>query len=415
MTATSLASLLAAKPINTTPHMVSNVNNSYQQDRKEFILNVLKESQLDSLVHPNDSEISYVNSVFQNKKFNNLDDVTYEKVISIGREEMVNLNNELKKFTKSVGGVKIAGIFGLIDSLSENIEEANLDEIWTKAVNAKPTILAYLIGLFNNKAKTKSVSNKLGELSNILQQRKGTLETKVAEIEANLLKEEQVQAKNIKFLQESFQLYFNTFEQLRKQFVLIVFLEHSYKSQLENYKESIKDKINDLSINKKLNDYEQILLDIQNQRLILHKTLLQLPITADQANTLINVSKNIVKEIQSTTLSKLNTIRSALLNLVVCLDVQRSLLNNSSIQNLEQNLQTLAARTTGRLAETTATLQSEARLREAENMAKQIADLREQKNILLQAKERNKQNIQQAEESLLNSTSQLKDILSSEQ
>lgn len=399
-----------ARDYETVQHSSRNkpVSN-YQQNRNAEIIQLLKDEKYD-FITPDENELIYVNSVFQNKNFHDISLITPESIDMIGKQELINLNNELKKFTKSMTNVNTAGIFGLLDELSKDIEDTNLEDIWSKAVNAKPTLLAMILGLFDKTAKGKSVGKRLQELSDLLKNKGITLESKLDELEKNLMSQKKDQDRAIKDLTACFEIYFKTFVQLRKQFILAVYLDHSYKSQLEQFKAANVGN-NDLSLAKTISDYERNYQDIQNKRLLLHKSLIQLPVTADQSNRLIDTCKLLMKEIDNTLIHSFPQIRATVVNVGNAITAQKAFLTNESAKNLEENLAKMSGTITSNLAIQAEKLAADSRVREAQAVMAQVNELKEFKNKLQAAKVENQQKIDEATELLKNASSEVQNVL----
>lgn len=406
---TSLADRLKTVTLDVNPvqHQVS----TYQQTRNDDIINALAAQGFDKLMQPDQTELTYVNSVFQNKGFNDIDKVTFTAVQDIGKAEFADLNTKLKKFTSAMSGVETAGMLDMLDDLSKEVQDVDLEGIWTKACNAKVPLWIRFLAMFRPSMIKKFTSENLTDLQKLLSGRSSALETKLTNIERELSGKKDLQEKNIKTLESTFEVYYNAFQQLRKQFALVVYLEYSYQSQLEAYKASNAGMLTELTVNKKVQDYERIFDDIQNKRLILHKTLLQLPITVQQNNNLIKVCKSLMKEIDNTLSSSFPMIRSNMIQIGVAIMAQKAFLSTEAAQQLEANSSAMATHVTNDLTAKAELLSSQARLREAESVSKMVAEVQQFKNHLVTVKAEAKQNIDKASAILLQATEDVKNIL----
>lgn len=404
MKATSIADLLKLNTLESTnsviPKTVQQVS-VYQNTRNEDIISCLKGHGYDTIMIPDESELTYINSIFQNKGFNTIDGVTSEAVDNIGKQNFAELDNKLKQFTSAMSGVKAAGIFSMMSDLSKDIDDVNIEDVLNRAVTAKPTLLSYFFSLFDKNAKQKSVSQKLDSLSRLVKDKSGNVESKLQVMEGDLKTQRAEQEQNIKILEQSYKAYLETFMGMRRQFGLIVFLEHSYKQQLEEYKQRISNQT-DLIISQKIGEYERVMKDIENRRLLIHKTMIQLPLTAKQAETLIEVCKNLMQEINTTLISSFPSIRGNLTNLYVCISAQKAMIGNNLAADLENKIAEASAKATGHLAVQTEMLAANARKREAETMQKIVTEMKANKATLDSAKSQSKQIIQDASNVLIN-------------
>ena len=410
MERTPLSKQLENMVNNSSVSQAPVVRNNFTAVRNEDIRKSLEAAGMTALVNPNDMELSYVNSVFQSKGFHQIQNVTYESVNNIGRTEFEDLNRKMKEFTSKMGGVNTAGIFDLIDEVSKGVDETELESIYMKAVNAKPTLWALFLSLFDKNAKGRSVGQKLKVLQETLSANGKSLEVKLTSIEQDLSKQKLLQEKNIKDLEKSFEIYYNSFIELRKQYALIVYLEHSYKAQLDKFKADNAGST-DLIINKELQDYEGRYVDIQNKRLIIHKSLLQLPIIVQQNTNLVTVCKTLLKEIDNTLVSSFPMIRGNLQTIGVSIMTQKAMLGNNSAKELEKNLAIMANQVTGNLAVAGATLSANLRLEEAKTMETLVGGLKSLTERLDAAKLESQQKMSDANSILTNATNELKDLL----
>lgn len=413
MQPTSLADRL--KNVNAFPTV--NVNppvqqvSVYQNNRNNDILTALQVHGFDKLMQPDEIELTYVNSVFQNKGFHDIDKVTFTSVQEIGKAEFTDLNNKLKTFTSAMNSVDTSGMLGMLDDLSKDVQDVDLDGIWKKAVDAKVPFWVALLNFFRPSYAKKFTSEKLTDLQQLLSGRSNALETKLTKLERALGDQKNSQEKNILTLEKSFNVYYNAFQQLRKQFALVVYLEWAYKNQLEAYKQANNSYLTELTVHKNLQDYERIYDDIQNKRLILHKTLLQLPITVQQNNNLIKVCKSLMKEIDNTLSSSFPMIRSNMLQIGTAIMAQKAFLSTEAAQKLEANSTAMATKVTNDLTVKAELLSSEARLREAQSVAKLVDDVSQFKAHLVTVKAEAQNNINEATAILAKATEDVKQLL----
>ena len=164
-------------------------------------------------------------------------------------------------------------------------------------------------------------------------------------------------------------------------------------------------------INKELQDYEGRYVDIQNKRLIIHKSLLQLPIIVQQNTNLVTVCKTLLKEIDNTLVSSFPMIRGNLQTIGVSIMTQKAMLGNNSAKELEKNLAVMANQVTGNLAVAGATLSANLRLEEAKTMETLVGGLKSLTERLDAAKLESQQKMSDANSILTNATNELKDLL----
>ena len=353
----------------------------------------------------------FVLSEFTKKKFNNLANINYDTISTIANKEFNDLNEKLKAFTSQMDKVQTPGLFPMIDDLSKKLHDAELANIWNKAVNAKPTLWAKFLNIFDKKSANISLNSKYEQLTTLVTQRSSGLESKITELEKELVKQENEQAINVKMLEHAYSMYYKTFLELRQQLIFIVFLEEYYKKHLEDLSNVVNEDA--LVLQNELKDAETVLEDIQDKRLILHKTIVQLPITAQQNKNLVGVCKNLLKEIQNTRTSSFMSIRTNLVTLGTALKTQQALLTNQSAKDLEHNSSILASEISGNLAVKGVLLSSESRLKEVQTVQKLIENLERSSEALMEARQQSQLNIEEATATLLETTNKVKELISS--
>lgn len=363
-----------------------------------------------SVLAPTQEEIQHVSVIFKDRKLDNIDVINYSLVSDIGRKEFNDLNNKLKQFTSKMSLIKTPGLFTLIDELSKNVSDADLENIWEKTVKAKPSLGARVRSWFNPSALSENLQLQYESVYKLLTERSKGLEVKLSGIESKLIQQKHEQENNIAALTSSFELYFNSFESVRQQFIFILYLEEFYKQELQKYKDENRGNTS-IHVSRKIGEYESILSDIENRRLVLHGALIKFPITVKQNENLIGVCKNILKEIDNTLLSNFTSIRSNLMGLGVALNAQQGMLGTNSAKILDEQSSKLAMKINADLTIKAEKFAGESRLREAENIKALVEQIKDLNSNILQAKEENRQNILKATDIMNETTNELKLIL----
>ena len=355
-------------------------------------------------------EIQHVSVLFKNRKLDNINVITYKVVSEIAKPEFVSLNNQLKQFTSKISSIKAPGLFTLLDELSKGVSDADLEQIWERTVNAKPSLMARIFSVFNPKAIGTNLQTQYESVYKLLTERSKGLEVKLGAIEKQLIVQKHEQENNIAALTSSFEMYFNSFQNVRTEFIFTLYLEEFYKQEIEKFKLA-NPNLQDLQVSKQLSEYESVLSDIENKRLVLHGALIKFTIIVKQNENLINVSKNILKEIDNTLLNNFTSIRSNLMGLGISLNAQQALLGTNQAKLLDEQSSKLSSKIVGDLSVKAEKFASESRLREAENIKKLVGDIRVINDKVQQAKEENKADMQKAQDILNEATQELKQIL----
>ncbi len=376
-----------------------------------IIKDTLENTEYSQALSTSTEDYDFVLSEFTKRKFNHLANINYDTISSIANKEFNDLNEKLKAFTSQMDKVQTPGLFPMIDDLSKKLHDAELANIWNKAINAKPTLWSKFLNIFDKKSANASLNSKYEQLTALVSQRSSGLESKISELEKELIKEENDQRINVKMLEHTYSMYYKTFLELRQQLVFIVFVEEFYKKHLEDLADIVNEDA--LVLQNELKDAETVLEDIQDKRLILHKTIVQLPITAQQNKNLVSVCKNLLKEIQNTRTSSFMSIRTNLITLGTALKTQQALLTNQSAKDLEHNSSILASEISGNLAVKGVLLSSESRLKEVQTVQKLIENLERSSEALMEARQQSQLNIEEATATLLETTNKVKQLISS--
>ena len=270
--------------------------------------------------------------------------------------------------------------------------------------------MARIFSVFNPKAIGTNLQTQYESVYKLLTERSKGLEVKLGAIEKQLILQKHEQENNIAALTSSFEMYFNSFQNVRTEFIFTLYLEEFYKQEIEKFKLA-NPNLQDLQVSKQLSEYESVLNDIENKRLVLHGALIKFPIIVKQNENLINVSKNILKEIDNTLLNNFTSIRSNLMGLGISLNAQQALLGTNQAKLLDEQSSKLSSKIVGDLSVKAEKFASESRLREAENIKKLVGDIRVINDKVQQAKEENKADMQKAQDILNEATQELKQIL----
>lgn len=400
------------KVITPTDAQINTSPREFIKDKIQIAIEqTLATKETNYLIKPTQEELQHASVMFKDKGWNNISTITYSSVNNIARKEFSDLNEKLKTFTSKMSLVKTPGLFTLIDILSKEVNDADLDNIWMRTVNAKPSLMARIRSWFNPSAIGENLQGQYENVYKILTERSKGLEVKLGNIERNLLQQKHEQENNIAILNGSFEMYYISFQEIRKQFVFVMYLEEFYKQELENYRAANVDKMQDLNVIKKLSEYESTYNDIVNKRLVLHGALIKFPITVKQNENLIGVCKNILKEIDNTLLSNFVSIRTNLSGLAVALNAQQAMLGNNSARLLDEQSSKLAMKINKDLTVKAETLASESRLRDAHNIKGLIQELVGLTEEVQRAKETNRENIEKATQLLNESTAELNQLL----
>ena len=383
---------------------------SYDAPRIDDIKNSLSVGGYNDLMQPNEVELKYVSSIYQNKKYHDINNVVTDDIVQIGSVEMGELGEAFKSLTSKISGIDSAVLFSLTDQLMVEVDKSNLDGILQKALKTKPTLLSRMMGVFVKGSERKSVSEQLRSLHEKIKLQSGNLESKFKKIEDEMVQQKKNQERSIQQLEVAYDLYYQTFLKLRRQFALVVYIEHAYKYQLEQYQLTNKTS-QDIVVTNNLENYRQTYRDIQNKRLILHKTLLQLPITADSYRKIISVNKANIHNIDDTIITALPMIRGNVIGIHSALIAQQGILTAQSISELNRNTLEMQSKLTDDVLISSERFVGEQRLKDSNTVLDIVKNIEERAKKVNDAREQTQSDIDKATENLKEATVKLKEVL----
>lgn len=383
---------------------------SFDTPMIQDIRNSLSVSGFEKEMNLSDTELNYVSSVFVNKGFTDIKKINSDAIMKIGNAELEKLNLRLKALTTQIGNSKGTILYTLIDDLSNEVERSELPTYYNKAINTKPTIGARLLSIFDKKASSKSISEQYSNTLNKVKLIGCHLEAKLLSIEGDLNQHKIEQGNVINRLNTAFDDFYEAFIELRKQFALIVYVEHCAKKQYEAFCQEHQDST-DLMLNKEMTTYKGILDDIQDKRLLLHRTLLHLPITNLNYSEVIKVCKNVIREIDKTIIISMPMIRGNIIGIHSALIAQQGMLSAKSANDLYNNTSAMQNILTEDLSIQSEKMVADNHLKSANAVDAIIDDIRNRKAKIDAVRLESEQKMKEVDNILTNATRKLAEHL----
>lgn len=406
-------SLFSGVSVNTRTQEVLEKPSSWTEVRVSGVIQSLKDQGVYEQLKPTENEIKYVEGVYISGNYNDINNIKESFVQSLGDKELKEMSNKFDDFISNMNLVasENTGLYDLMSDLSKETKAEEFKEIWEKALNAKPTLLASLIGIFNNGYKERSVLKKVDMFSGIIERKGKLVGEKIKTTEMNLIQQSDTQKKNIQVLQDTFEVYYKAVEGLKKQYIFSMYVRYNFKLSLEKFKEDSKDS-KSIEVNKKLVDLQRLDTLIDNKCLLMQKSLQQILIAVNNNNNLIMACYSLLSEIENTITHSLPNIRSNLVTIAVALRTEKGLKENQYVQRLDEQQASLASKISGDLAVKTESLMGSNRLREASAIEKLVNDAIEIDKRVDVAKQNRKKDIDNAEKIMQNAQHKLNDLIS---
>lgn len=327
-------------------------------------------------------------------KYNTPSKLNYHIVGTIGKSEYDQISTKLSSLTETIDKMKTPGISYLLDELQKDISNSNLDDIWNRACAVKPSLWSRVISKFgSNKSALNSVQEQHNSLFTQLKSNTGSLNAKVHSLKTELYSKRSEQMTCVEILQQSFGVYLDQLTELGVQYLVA----GTVKVKQQEYVDSFKslDTLTPAE-HKELINAESVLSSLINRELVLHNSINQVPIIVKQYEIMINSCNNALQEIDNTLDGTFNSIKSNINTLSIAMKSQQALTSNNSTQTLNDNLTKLSQRVVGDIAVKTATLSSDNRLKEANQLQESITCILRLKDDLAIANAKQKQQYQEA-------------------
>lgn len=383
---------------------------SYSNVRNQAVIDSLQKQGIYTILAPTHNELSYADGRYNSSNLHLMENVTENLISKWGEKSLTEMNKKLSDFMDSMGLVTKdnASISSLIDDLTKEVDPKDLEEIWTKAINAKPTLLAQIIGLVNSKYKQKNVAQQVGKWASVIDQKGQLANNRIGGIEQDLVKQRDQQKENISILESTFELYYNTFKELRAEYILLQYVKTNFDNQLAQFK--LKDNTS-IQAQKELAQYERVGNLIANKQLLIQKSLMQIVLVVDNNDTLIKSCQNMLLDIDNLILHSLPNIRSNLITIAIALRTEKQMLENKSIHDFDANQSLLASKITSRIGVQTEQLQGQQALRDANVMQNLVAQAEKFRADVKIAKENKQKDIDKASEIMNNASHELVALL----
>ena len=370
---------------------------SWSNARRDAVIDSLQKQGMYQILQPTSNELKLSDGIYVSGNFSNIDLLNEETISNLGEKELGKLNSSLKVFIDGLNLVasENKGLFDLMDDLSKTVNPQEMNEIWEKAVNAKPNLLEIIIGIFNSQYKKKVIINKLTNSATLIEKKGKIVGAKIDSIENSLLQQKEQQINNIKKLNETFELYYHAVKDLRVQYILIMYIQYNFKLSLNNFKQTNKGSTG-IDFTKKLLSYERIDSMIDSKALLMQQSLMQILIAVKNNDNLIKVCQNLLFEINNTIIHSLPNIRTNIVTLAIALRAERGLKENSSVKELEEQQSILTQKILVNITVKAEELSGQSALKGANTMKKLVEEAEKFQSDILKAKENKRKDIDNA-------------------
>lgn len=292
------------------------------------------------------------------------DKLTPESILEIGRLEESALSKTLDRYMDKINQSSNPNLFKLVDRLKDSVEKEDLIGVADAVLNAKPSTIEKILGLFNKKSLETAKDKALEATRAITQGKTKTLTTVIKQLEIELKTEVLKLDKELRELQNIRAEY----DSAISAYDLVV--KNAY-SRLEKFKQLPLVGNNENSNVK--HSREDKLQMLESRIVALDGTLTRMPADIEVIRQLLQSGFSTIQEVSTTAESRFNSIKMTLLTLHTALmnrSVQRLADKGNS---LDENLLAVRSKITSDVCLTSASMSGDNRIAQAQQI-KQIVD-----------------------------------------
>lgn len=309
----------------------------------------------------------------------------------LGNEVEASLHRVLGQFLDRVEKAEQPRIFKLVAALGEAVEAEKLGELADRILNAKPSFMEKLVGLFNKKSLTQAMSRAFEEVRLLASGKSKRLSDLITGMEQDLRQEQSRLSTEIQVLEQIKQHYQEKFVE----FGMAVALMHTLLARGRN--EVAQAELDAVDV-QQASDLRDRLQALESRTLALEGVLTRLPSDQLVIRQLQNAGISTLQETTTTAAARFASIKMTLLTLhgaLVTQGVQRLAQQGA---DLDQNLLAVRSKLMKEVVGNAATAPGDNRLAQARQLQSIVADSRSMVELVEQARTKNQQAFEQARE-----------------
>lgn len=313
-------------------------------------------------------------------------------IAKLGAEAEQALHRTLGQFLDRIEKAEQPRIFKLVSSLSEAVEREQLPALADRILNAKPTFVERLMGLFSKKALSRAMARAYEEVRLAASGKSRKLSDVIKAMEQELRTEQDRLEAEVRTLEQLKDGYRERFVEFAEVAAFMLGFVQKGRAELQQAAAAPDADAGALT---QLQDKLQAL---ESRALAIESTLSRLPSDQLVIRQLQNAGISTLQETTTTAASRFASIKMTLLTIhgaLVTQGVQRLAQQGA---DLDQNLLAVRSALMKDVVGKAATAPGENRLAQAQQLQAIVADTRELVAIVDQAREKNTQMFDQARE-----------------
>lgn len=318
------------------------------------------------------------------------DNTSMRDIALLGGETEKQLHKVLDGFLAKVNQADQPRIFKLVEKLKDEVDKENLGDLADKILNAKPSMLDKVKGMFNAKALSKASNNAFENVRLLATGKTKTLTDVIAKMEKDLQGEMvrlEGEVKNMEQLKTAYVDRFMDFAALTVYLVGIQQKSKAYLTQLEALGEVDPTYLNDCRAK-----YQAL----ESRALAVEGTMTKLPSDQLKIRQLQNAGVQTLMETATTASSRFASIKMTLISINGALVVQGVQRIAQAGRALDETLQDVDRKLMNQVVTTAANAPGDNRMAQAEQLKQVIEDTKALQTIVEQARVKNTAQFEQA-------------------
>lgn len=330
-----------------------------------------------------------------NSRFSDPSKVTYDMVTSLGRDQFTAIKQRQSAFTETINTIQDSGVFYILQEFNKNVKSADIPRLYRQACTVKPSIISKIISFvgFNSKHKQLSVDTQRSSLFDKIKENSTGLATVVNDMERKLMSKRSELRTASGMIKEGFSAQFEQLDLLAPQHLVVSLALENQEKFLEHLDTLNK---NDGAVQQKIKEALRVRDNLVNRELLLRNSIISVPTKAGEYGIMLDSITSIMTEIDNTLDFKLVSLNDSLISISIAMKSQRALSDQYQIENLSETLSEIKSFAIKELAVQSKTLSSSARLKEANDLEKQVQNVINIQNELEQLETTKKQQFQEA-------------------
>lgn len=295
-------------------------------------------------------------------------EISQHDIAALGVEPELALNRTLDGFLSRIDKATSPQLFTLVASLNQHVQDENLPELANRILNARPSLLARILGIFNPKSLRQAANRAYEEAARIASGRSkalsdliGTMETRLR-VEMTRLNEELRHLDTVK-------------AEYRKSFVAFAEDAVFLNSVLAKARTEVAAMEPELAGDpQRGHDVRDKLQSLESRALAVEATLTKLPADQLVIRQLQNAGVATLQELATTMASRFASIKMTLLTIHGARMVQDLQRLGQQGADLDRNLNHVRSQLMKDVVETAATAPGNNRLAQAQQLQSVVAD-----------------------------------------